>query len=216
MTSGSTGFPKVVINTHRMLCANQQQISQVWPFLLRHPLVLVDWLPWSHTFGGNHNFNMVLSHGGTMYVDEGRPAPGLIERSLRNLRDVQPNFYFNVPRGFDMLLPFLEQDEEAARQVFQNMEGVFYAAAALPQSLWAAARGGGGQGARAAAVVHLGLGRHRDLARRHDGALAHRKGRLPGAAAAGRRTQAGAQRQQARDAGEGSQHLPRLPATRPR
>ncbi len=137
LTSGSTGFPKVVINTHRMLCANQQQISQVWPFLLRHPLVLVDWLPWSHTFGGNHNFNMVLSHGGTMYVDEGRPAPGLIERSLRNLREVQPNFYFNVPRGFDMLLPFLEQDEQAARQVFQNMEGVFYAAAALPQSLWA-------------------------------------------------------------------------------
>ncbi len=136
LTSGSTGFPKVVINTHRMLCANQQQISQVWPFLLRHPLVLVDWLPWSHTFGGNHNFNMVLSHGGTMYVDEGRPAPGLVEHSLRNLREVKPNFYFNVPRGFDMLLPFLEQDEEAARQVFQNMEGIFYAAAALPQSLW--------------------------------------------------------------------------------
>jgi feruloyl-CoA synthase len=136
LTSGSTGFPKVVINTHSMLCANQQQISQIWPFVLRHPLVLVDWLPWSHTFGGNHNFNMVLSHGGTMYVDEGRPAPGLIENSVRNLRDVKPNFYFNVPRGFDMLLPFLEQDEAAARQVFQNMEGIFYAAAALPQSLW--------------------------------------------------------------------------------
>ena len=136
LTSGSTGFPKVVINTHRMLCANQQMISQVWPFLLRHPLVLVDWLPWSHTFGGNHNFNMVLSHGGTIYVDEGRPAPGLIERTVRNLRDVKPNFYFNVPRGFDMLLPFLEQDEAAARDVFQNLEGIFYAAAALPQSLW--------------------------------------------------------------------------------
>ena len=136
LTSGSTGFPKVVINTHRMLCANQQQISQVWPFVLRHPLVLVDWLPWSHTFGGNHNFHMVLAHGGTMYIDEGRPAPGLIENSLRNLRDVKPNFYFNVPRGFDMLLPFLEQDEDAARQVFENLEGIFYAAAALPQSLW--------------------------------------------------------------------------------
>jgi len=136
LTSGSTGFPKIVINTHRMLCANQQQISQAWPFLLRHPLVLVDWLPWSHTFGANHNFNMVLAHGGTMYVDEGRPAPGLVEHSLRNLREVKPNFYFNVPRGFDMLLPYLEQDLDAARDVFENMEGIFYAAAALPQSLW--------------------------------------------------------------------------------
>lgn len=136
LTSGSTGTPKVVVNTHRMLCANQQQIAQVWPFLRRNRLVLLEWLPWSHTFGANHNFNMVLAHGGTLYIDEGRPAPGLIEKTLANLREVQPNFHFNVPRGFDMLLPFLEQDPAAARDVFARLEGIFYAGAALPQSTW--------------------------------------------------------------------------------
>ncbi|WP_088281345.1 feruloyl-CoA synthase [Ideonella sp. A 288] len=136
LTSGSTGLPKAVINTHRMLTANQQQISQVWPFLNRHRLTLLEWLPWSHTFGGNHNFNMVLAHGGTLYVDEGRPAPGLIEKTVHNLREVKPNFHFNVPRGFDMLLPYLEQDERFARDFFDRLEGLFYAGAALPQSLW--------------------------------------------------------------------------------
>jgi feruloyl-CoA synthase len=137
LTSGSTGMPKVVINSHRMLCANQQQIAQVWPFLTRHKLALLDWLPWSHTFGANHNFNMVLAHGGSLHIDEGRPAPGLIEHTVRNLREVQPNFYFNVPRGFDMLLPFLEADEALARDAFARLEGVFYAGAALPQAAWA-------------------------------------------------------------------------------
>ncbi len=136
LTSGSTGTPKVVINTHRMLTANQQQMTQVWPFLQRHPLHLLDWLPWSHTFGANHNFNMVLAHGGSLTIDEGRPAPGLIVKTVRNLREVKPNFYFNVPRGFDMLLPYLEQDDAFARDFFERLEGVFYAGAALPQSLW--------------------------------------------------------------------------------
>jgi feruloyl-CoA synthase len=136
LTSGSTGQPKVVINTHRMLCANQQQIAQAWPFLARQKLTLLDWLPWSHTFGANHNFNMVLSHGGTLYIDDGRPVPGLIEKTLANLRVVRPNFYFSVPRGFDMMLPYLEKDAELAEQVFRDMEGVFYSGAALPQSVW--------------------------------------------------------------------------------
>ncbi|HSB98565.1 MAG TPA: feruloyl-CoA synthase, partial [Burkholderiaceae bacterium] len=136
LTSGSTGQPKVVINTHRMLTANQQQMAQVWPWLQRHRLVLLEWLPWSHTFGANHNFNMALAHGGSVHIDEGRPAPGLIEKTVKNLREVKPNFYFNVPRGFDMLLPYLENDEATARDVFERLEGVFYAGAALPQSVW--------------------------------------------------------------------------------
>ena len=136
LTSGSTGRPKVVINTHRMLCANQQMVAQVWPFLGHEKPVLVDWLPWSHTFGGNHNLNMVLCHGGTLYIDEGRPVPGLIEKTVRNLRDVKPTMLFNVPRGFDMLLPFLEADPALAAEVLSRMRLAFYAAAALAPSTW--------------------------------------------------------------------------------
>jgi hypothetical protein len=115
LTSGSTGRPKIAINTHRMLCANQKQIQQSWPFLKEEKPVIVSWLPWSHTFGANHNFNLVLCNGGSFYIDEGRPVPGLMEKSVRNLREVQPNLYFNVPRGFDALIAFLEQDESFAR-----------------------------------------------------------------------------------------------------
>jgi len=135
-TSGSTGAPKGVINTQRMLCANQQQIVQVWPFLAEQAPVLVDWLPWNHTFGANHNFNMVLANGGTLYIDEGKPAPGLVEKTVANLREIPSNLYFNVPRGFDMLLPFLENDEALRRNFFRNLQLIFYAGAALPQNLW--------------------------------------------------------------------------------
>jgi len=135
-TSGSTGTPKGVINTHRMLCANQQMLAQAWPFLEDRAPVIVDWLPWNHTFGGNHNFNMVLRNGGTLYVDGGKPAPGLIDTTARNLGEISPTMYFNVPRGFDLLLPFLEADGKLRKNFFRELDVVFYAGAALPQNLW--------------------------------------------------------------------------------
>jgi feruloyl-CoA synthase len=135
-TSGSTGAPKGVINTHRMLCANQQMHAQAWQFLEDRPPVLVDWLPWNHTFGGNHNFNAVLRNGGTLYVDAGKPLPGLVEASVRNLKEVSSTIYFNVPRGFDLLLPYLESDAALRASFFRELEVVCYAGAALPQNLW--------------------------------------------------------------------------------
>jgi len=135
-TSGSTGTPKGVVNTHRMLCANQQMLAQAWPFVQNTPPVLVDWLPWNHTFGGNHNFNLVLRNGGTLYIDGGKPVPGLVEATVRNLKEIAPSLYFNVPRGYELLLPFLERDAELRRNFFRELQVVFYAAAALPQNLW--------------------------------------------------------------------------------
>jgi len=135
-TSGSTGKPKGVINTQRMLVSNQQALAQAWPFIEERPPVIVDWLPWSHTFGGNHNFNLALRNGGTLYVDGGKPLPGLIETTVRNLREIPSTFHFNVPRGFEMLIPYLEQDAGVRESFFRDLDAVFYAAAALPQHLW--------------------------------------------------------------------------------
>src|SRR6266704_1628413 len=135
-TSGSTGIPKGVINTQRMLTVNQEQYAVVWPFLEDRPQVLVDWLPWNHTFGGNNNFGMMLRNGGTFHIDGGKPAPGLIEVTAGSLRDVSPTIYFNLPRGFDLLVPFLERDAALRRSFFRDLDCMVYAGASLPQNLW--------------------------------------------------------------------------------
>jgi len=136
LTSGSTGHPKVVINTQRMLCANQQMLAQTLRFLQHEKPVLLDWLPWSHTFGANHNVNLVLCHGGTLYIDDGRPLPGAIDKTIAHLREVQPSIHFNVPRGFEMMLSALEADEALARRFFGRLRMLFYAGAGMPVSTW--------------------------------------------------------------------------------
>lgn len=137
-TSGSTGSPKGVLNTQRMLCANQQQILQIWPFTAAAAPVIVDWLPWSHTFGGNHNFNFVLRSGGTLYIDAGRPVPGSFQHTVANLKEIAPTLYLNVPRAFDLLVAELRADDGLRQKFFSRLQLIFYAAAALPQHLWAA------------------------------------------------------------------------------
>ncbi|MEW5424894.1 feruloyl-CoA synthase [Amorphus sp. 3PC139-8] len=135
-TSGSTGVPKAVINTQRMLTASQEAKALTWPFLDETPPVIVDWLPWSHTFGGNHNFNMVLRNGGSLYIDRGKPMPGAFDTTAENIKDVGPTICFNVPRGYDMLVTAMREDDELRTRFFQSVQIIFYAAAALPQNLW--------------------------------------------------------------------------------
>ena len=134
-TSGSTGVPKGVINTHRMLCSNQAMLQAIWPFLSDEPPVLVDWLPWSHTFGANHNLNLALFNGGSIHIDDGRPAPALFAHTLAALREVPPTLYFNVPAGYALLAPALEADADLAARFFSRLRFMFYAAAALPDAL---------------------------------------------------------------------------------
>jgi feruloyl-CoA synthase len=135
-TSGSTGMPKGVINTQRMLCANQEQLRTHFAYFRDEPPVILDWSPWNHTAGGNHNFNMVLYNGGTFYIDDGRPLPGAIEATVRNLREVSPTWYFNVPRGYAALIPYLRQDEVLRRSFFRDLRVLYYAAASMPQHVW--------------------------------------------------------------------------------
>ncbi len=139
-TSGSTKLPKAVINTQRMWCANQQQMTQSMPVLTEQPLVLVDWLPWNHTFGGNHNFGMVLLNGGTLYIDDGKPTPALMAETLRNLREVAPTVYFNVPTGFEAIANAMQVDSDDGRLLrktfLSRVKMFFYAGAALSQPVW--------------------------------------------------------------------------------
>jgi feruloyl-CoA synthase len=135
-TSGSTKLPKAVINTQRMWCANQQQMAQSMPVLTQAPPVLVDWLPWNHTFGGNHNFGMVVFHGGTLYIDDGKPTAALMGETLRNLREIAPTVYFNVPTGFEAIALAMQNDAALRKQLLSRVQMFFYAGAALAQPVW--------------------------------------------------------------------------------
>ena len=135
-TSGSTKLPKAVINTHRMWCANQQQIAQTMPDMVKGPPVLVDWLPWNHTFGGNKNIGLALYHGGTVFIDEGKPTAAGIGETLRNLREISPTVYFNVPTGFEYIARAMEEDAQLRASLLRRVKMFFYAGASLAQPVW--------------------------------------------------------------------------------
>src|SRR3984957_17254137 len=136
LTSGSTGNPKAVINTQRMISANQVMIRETMSFLKDEPPVIVDWLPWNHTFGGNHNIGLTLFNGGSMYLDAGKPMPGGIEESVRNLREISPTVYFNVPKGYESLLPHLRDDTALRAKFFHRLHAMFFSGAALSPYVW--------------------------------------------------------------------------------
>lgn len=135
-TSGSTGLPKGVINTHGNICTNWQQITQTFPLMENGGLQLIDWLPWNHTFGGNHNFGLTLYNGGSLYIDGGAPTPQGMITTVENLRDVAPTVYFNVPRGFEELIPHLRADKALCQHFFSQLKMFFYAGASMPQHVW--------------------------------------------------------------------------------
>lgn len=135
-TSGSTGMPKGVINTQRMITSNQQMLRQAMPFVVEQPPVLVDWLPWNHTFGGNHNFGLVIYNGGTLYIDEGKPTPGGITATIENLREISPTIYFNVPKGYETLLSYFKKEPELSRHFFAELNMLFYAGAGLSSGIF--------------------------------------------------------------------------------
>ena len=158
-TSGSTQLPKGVINTHRMLCANQQMLRQCMGFLAEEPPVLVDWLPWNHTFGGNHNLGITLYNGGTLYIDEGKPTPKGIAQTLRNLREISPTVYFNVPKGFDEIAFAMDADRLLRDSLFKRCKAFMFAGAGLSQSVWDKldAHGEAATGERVRIITSLGM-----------------------------------------------------------
>jgi feruloyl-CoA synthase len=136
LTSGSTGNPKAVVNTQRMMSANQVMLRETLAFLKDEPPVIVDWLPWNHTFGGNHNIGLTLYNGGSMYLDAGKPMPGGIEETVRNLREISPTVYFNVPKGYESLLPYLRDDKALRGMFFRRLHAMFFSGAALSPYVW--------------------------------------------------------------------------------
>jgi feruloyl-CoA synthase len=135
-TSGSTGTPKAVINTQRMWCSNQAMILSQLAFFADEAPVIVDWAPWHHTAGGNHNFGLVLYNGGTLYIDQGKPTPGAIETTVKNLREIATNWYFTVPKGYEALLPYFRADAELRKTFFSRLKVLWFAGAALSQSVF--------------------------------------------------------------------------------
>ncbi len=136
LTSGSTGQPKAVITTNRMCCSNAAMLRQSMPFIAGEPPVLLDWLPWNHTFGGSHNIGLVLANGGSLYIDDGRPTSAGIAETLRNLREISPTVYFNVPKGFEMLAPHLRNDPQLRKKFYRRLRAYFFAGASLAQHTW--------------------------------------------------------------------------------
>ncbi|ADZ71292.1 feruloyl-CoA synthase [Polymorphum gilvum] len=135
-TSGTTGSPKAVIQTQRMMCANMEMVADCYAFLRDEPPVVVDWAPWNHTASGNKVFNLVIYHGGTFYIDEGKPTPKGIAETIRNLREVSPTWYFNVPAGFEMLVHAMESDETLRQSFFRRVKLLLYAGAGMAQHTW--------------------------------------------------------------------------------
>ena len=209
-TSGSTGQPKGVINTQRMLCSNQAMVGAALVFVGEEPPVIVDWLPWNHTFGGNHNFNLVLHNGGSLYIDEGKPMPGAIEATVRNLRDVAPTVYFNVPKGYEMLLPHLAADRPLREKFFSRLKVLFYAGASLSQHVLDALQALADRDHGRAHHLPVEPRLDRNGAARDRLQLGHRARRQYRPAGARGRAQARPEGRQARSKAQGSEYHARL------